>query len=56
MFHPSRTDQTRTLAFPPSRIRQTNLPPRLTTKLFAISDTIKTLSSMGVEKTKVNPA
>ena len=31
-------------------------PPRLTTTLFAISDTIKTLSSMGVEKTKVNPA
>ena len=31
-------------------------PPRMTTKLFGISDTIKTLSSLGVEKTKVNPA
>ncbi len=31
-------------------------PPRLTTKLFAISDTIRTLSNLGVEKTKVNPA
>lgn len=31
-------------------------PPRMTTKLFAISDTIRTLSNMGVEKTKVNPA
>lgn len=31
-------------------------PPRLTTKLFAISETIKILSTMGVEKTKVNPA
>lgn len=30
--------------------------PRITTSLFAISDTIKTLSNLGVEKTKVNPA
>lgn len=31
-------------------------PPRMTTRLFAISDTIRTLSDLGVEKTKVNPA
>ena len=31
-------------------------PPRLTTSLFGIADTIKTLSGIGVEKTKVNPA
>jgi formate/nitrite transporter len=31
-------------------------PPRLTTGLFNIADTVKTLSHMGVAKTKVNPA
>ena len=31
-------------------------PPRLTTSLFNIADTIKTLSHMGVAKSKVNPA
>lgn len=41
---------------PSEKNEEDESPPRLTTKLFAISDTIKTLSSMGVEKTKVNPA
>ena len=31
-------------------------PPRLTTSLFNVADTIKALSSMGVAKSKVNPA
>ena len=31
-------------------------PPRIMTGLFGISDTIRTLSNMGVAKTKVNPA
>ena len=31
-------------------------PPRLNTNLFNISDTVRTLSSLGVSKVKVNPA
>lgn len=43
-------------ADPPQDEEASPGPPRLTTGLFNIADTIKTLSHMGVAKTKVNPA
>ncbi len=43
-------------ADPPQDEEASPRPPRLTTGLFNIADTVKTLSHMGVAKTKVNPA
>ena len=40
----------------PPQDEESTKPPRLTTSLFNIADTVKTLSHMGVAKTKVNPA
>ena len=40
----------------PPKDKESPEPPRLTTALFNIADTVKTLSHMGVAKTKVNPA
>lgn len=39
-----------------SETRDAGEPPRLTTRLFNIADTVRTLSNLGVAKTKVNPA
>lgn len=50
------TTETDRKADPPQDEEKPSGPPRLTTGLFNIADTVKTLSHMGVAKTKVNPA
>lgn len=50
------TTETDRKADPPQDEEEPSRPPRLTTGLFNIADTVKTLSHMGVAKTKVNPA
>ena len=50
------TTETDRKADPPQDEEEPSGPPRLTTGLFNIADTVKTLSHMGVAKTKVNPA
>lgn len=50
------TTETDRKADPPQDEEESSGPPRLTTGLFNIADTVKTLSHMGVAKTKVNPA
>ena len=50
------TTETDNKADPPQDEEEPSGPPRLTTGLFNIADTVKTLSHMGVAKTKVNPA
>ena len=50
------TTETDHKADPPQDEEEPSGPPRLTTGLFNIADTVKTLSHMGVAKTKVNPA